>query len=502
MKKIFVLILSLLSIFVFTCLSVSAKGENAQNASPVALGEYFEIVYNEKSKAYYLTFTAKETAWYEIALDSPLPKETYTSTYNAEGKEIGFDYWEGYSSKCISAVELSANQSYTIKITCKTEDKVVVSGKINKHSHTYNVLNIEKADQYSNGYIEKECTVCEHFEVFPIEKINVSFSQNSFVYNGKAQTPAVTLSDNSGKAFTNGTDYSVTYPQASTNAGSAYSVLVEMKNEYYDVHEIFSYEITPKNISELNATLSATTVAYGKKPTAKISGLTQGKDFVCEILYDDVGKQKATLRGIGNYTGEKTVTFTVVPVAISGLKVEKATASSLKFSWEKDKSGETDYYQIYDVKSKKVIATIGSDNLSYTVKNLKAGTAYSFKIRGYSKEDGEKFYGSWKSITGITKTVSTAFKSLKSEKAKSFIAKWTAKAGVAGYQIQYSTAADFTGAKIVKVTGSSSASKTVSSLKSGKKYYVRIRTYKTLKVNGETKVAYSAWSKASSVKVK
>ena len=502
MKKLFVLILSLLSILVFSCLAASAKGESAQKADPVTLGQNFEITYNEKNNAYYLSFTAKESAWYEISLDSPNPKGTYTSTYDSTGKEIGFDYWEGYTSKCVSAVELTANQSYTIKITCKTEDKVIVSGKITKHSHNYNVLNIKKAGQNSDGYIEKECTICEHFEVFPIAKVSFTFSATSFVYNGKTQTPVVTVKDTTGKTFTNGTDYSVTYPAKSIDAGSSYSLIVEMKNDYYDTFAICDYEITPKNISKVTATLSAEKVVYGKKPTVKVSGLTQNKDYTCEISYDDVGKQTATIIGIGNYTGKKTLTYTVVPATVSGFKVAATAVTALKLSWKKDSSGETGYYQIYDVTTKKVIATLTSDKLSYTVKNLKAGTAYSFKVRAVSKVDGEKFYGSWVTVTGITKTAATAFKSLKSEKAKSFIAKWTAKSGVTGYQIQYSTAADFSNAKIVKVTGSSSAAKTVTGLQSGKKYYVRIRTYKTLKVSGETKVAYSAWSAASSVKVK
>ncbi|MCD8217115.1 MAG: hypothetical protein LUD01_03565 [Clostridiales bacterium] len=47
------------------------------------------------------------------------------------------------------------------------------------------------------------------------------------------------------------------------------------------------------------------------------------------------------------------------------------------------------------------------------------------------------------------------------------------------------------------VSGAFSTSKAVSSLTKGKKYYVRVRTYKT--VSG-TKY-YSAWSSAKSVKI-
>ena len=65
-----------------------------------------------------------------------------------------------------------------------------------------------------------------------------------------------------------------------------------------------------------------------------------------------------------------------------------------------------------------------------------------------------------------------------------------------GYQIQYSTNKNFKSQnKKIKITNNKITSKVVKSLKSKKKYYVRIRTYK--KVNG--KKYYSGWSKTKNV---
>lgn len=67
-----------------------------------------------------------------------------------------------------------------------------------------------------------------------------------------------------------------------------------------------------------------------------------------------------------------------------------------------------------------------------------------------------------------------------------------------GYQIQYSTSSKFKkGNKLLKIKGCSTVSKKISKLKSKKRYYVRIRTYR---VNGTTQ--YSSWSKSKSVVVK
>lgn len=82
---------------------------------------------------------------------------------------------------------------------------------------------------------------------------------------------------------------------------------------------------------------------------------------------------------------------------------------------------------------------------------------------------------------------------------KSVKVTWKKVKGIKGYQIQYSTNKKFKkGNKTITVKSAKSTSATIKKLKSKKKYYVRMRTYKV--VNG--KKVYSAWSKAKSVKVK
>ena len=71
-----------------------------------------------------------------------------------------------------------------------------------------------------------------------------------------------------------------------------------------------------------------------------------------------------------------------------------------------------------------------------------------------------------------------------------------------GYEIQYSTSSKFKEAKTVAVTKNKTISKTITKLTSKKKYYVRIRTYKSVKVSGKTTKIYSDWSKVKSVKIK
>ena len=105
------------------------------------------------------------------------------------------------------------------------------------------------------------------------------------------------------------------------------------------------------------------------------------------------------------------------------------------------------------------------------------------------------------STTKNTKTVKPKKTSIKklSKGKKKFTVTWAKVSGVKGYQIQYSTDKKFKkNNKSVTVTKQKTTKATVKKLKSKKKYYVRVRTYKT--VNG--KKIYSSWSKVKSVKTK
>lgn len=88
-------------------------------------------------------------------------------------------------------------------------------------------------------------------------------------------------------------------------------------------------------------------------------------------------------------------------------------------------------------------------------------------------------------------------------KKKAFAVKWKKQTKqVTGYELQYSTSKKFKGAKSVTIKKNKTTSSTVKKLKAKKKYFVRIRTYKTVKIDGKSKKLYSAWSKAKTVKTK
>ena len=152
---------------------------------------------------------------------------------------------------------------------------------------------------------------------------------------------------------------------------------------------------------------------------------------------------------------------------------------------------------------------------SVTVKNskgkaLKNGTDYTISYPKGMKNVGKYTvkvtlkgnYSGSKSMTYNINPKGTSVSKVTAAK-KGFKVTWKKQTTqTTGYQVQYSTSSKFKSAKTVTISKNKTTSKSVSKLSAKKKYYVRVRTYKTVKVNGKNVKLYSGWSKAKSVTTK
>ena len=122
---------------------------------------------------------------------------------------------------------------------------------------------------------------------------------------------------------------------------------------------------------------------------------------------------------------------------------------------------------------------------------------YSVKIRFKGNYSGTKMLTYNINPKGTSMSNVTAAK-------KGFKAKWKKQSTqTTGYQLQYSTSSKFKkGTKTVNISKNKTTSKSVGKLYAKKKYYVRVRTYKTVKFGGKNIKLYSGWSKAKAVKTK
>lgn len=116
------------------------------------------------------------------------------------------------------------------------------------------------------------------------------------------------------------------------------------------------------------------------------------------------------------------------------------------------------------------------------------------------------FKGEYKGTYTRTYNVVPQGTKLKSVKAgkKSFKATWKKqKMQTSGYQLAYSTSKKFAKkVKTVTVSKNGTVKKTVKKLSKKKTYYVKVRTYKTVKSGKKTIKLYSGWSAAKKVKTK
>ena len=141
------------------------------------------------------------------------------------------------------------------------------------------------------------------------------------------------------------------------------------------------------------------------------------------------------------------------------------------------------------------VLTEGTDyTVEWSDKSPKNVGSYTVTITGI---------GNYTGVTKATYKINPKGTSLKKAKRakKAITVKWKkqsakmAKSRITGYQIQLATDKKFAkNKKTVTVKGYKKTAKKVKKLKGGKKYYVRVRTYKIVK----GKKYYSTWSKAKS----
>ncbi len=112
----------------------------------------------------------------------------------------------------------------------------------------------------------------------------------------------------------------------------------------------------------------------------------------------------------------------------------------------------------------------------------------------------DKYKTVTKKVAIIVSPAGVGIRTLTSPKKGQMKITWKKNPYVTGYVLQYSTDSKFAKTKTKTVTISSAkvVSKSISKLKTGKKYYVRVRTYKK---QGNTSY-YGKWSSVKSIKIK
>ncbi|MGN0142777.1 MAG: fibronectin type III domain-containing protein, partial [Roseburia sp.] len=441
-------------------------------------------------------------------------QQTVAATGHTEVKDAGV------AATCTKAGKTEGSHCSVCGVVIKAQQTIAATG------HDYKEV-VTPAEIGKDGSIVKKCSKCgDKQTVSTIAAISsVELSKTTYVYNEKVQKPSVTVKDSKGKKLAANTDYTVSYPSGCKNPGK-YTVTIKFKGNYKGTKTL-TYTISPKAVSISKITAEKTGFKVTWKKGAEITGY--------QIQYSTDSKFK------DKTTASKTVSkSSTTSQTISKLKPQKKyyvrirTYKTIKVDGKEQKL-YSDWSAVKtvitaDSKGKlSAVKTVTLSKTSYTyngkeckpsvtVKDavgnvLEQDTDYTVSYSKGCKTPGKytvtvTFTGNYSSTKKKTLTYTINPKSVAistlTASSKGFKVTWKKGTEITGYEIQYSTSSKFTDktTKTVTVKDSKTTSKSISKLSAKKKYYVRIRTYKTVKVDGKSVKVYSSWSDTKNVTTK
>ena len=384
-----------------------------------------------------------------------LPKAASSkATFSEEGMDNSQSSEPAYTNAACTYFDLPPSETYNFYVVRKQDAEDVLDA--------HNLLYIWQASTDVRGILHILYNNNDVESLFTAESFIVGFQKRdistatitvpNLKYDGTKQfvTPQVTYQ---GETLVEGVDYELASGYSATGSGN--------------------YTVTVSGIGIYTGTLSA------------------DYQVVCNHSYQDNRTLvKAAIGRNGTMEQKCSVCGAVSVASIPAVKMAKLSVTEC----------------IYNGKTRKPAVTV-TDSKGKLLKN---NTDYAVSYASDGKNVGihtvtVTLKGRYSGIikkTFMVKPKGTGIAKL-TPKKKGFAAKWKKQGSqITGYELQYSTSSKFMGAKIVKNIKAKVTSKKVAKLKAKKKYYVRIRTYKTVKVNGKTQKLYSGWSKAKKVTTK
>lgn len=276
-------------------------------------------------------------------------------------------------------------------------------------------------------------------------------------------------------------------PDKVKNVAHISSENTSLKLSWNSVSGADAYVITAESINNIK---TFTKTVYGRTE-GEIDGLIDGNEYIVTVRalgYDSKGN--ALSGEPSDYISSKTTGNKV-----SGVKVSARAEKSITLSWYRIADCESYTVYQYDSASKdyKPVGKTDGNTDSLKISNLKQGVSYKFTVCA-NKENRQCEPSDAFSAVTVPKKVSN--KSAKSKKSRRINYSFK-KVSATGYQYQWSTHRNFKSNFLTKNTKSTKI--TIKTAQSRRRYYVRVRAYKT--EPGGKKI-YGKWSNVKSVKVK
>lgn len=410
-------------------------------------------------------------------------------------------------------------------------------------AHEY-LKNVVKPTFESEGYTQYTCTKCgdsyisDYTAKLTLSKVtnfkvkSLTSTKVTLQWNKNANASGYEIEQyksgkwvNVAKITGNATTSYTVKGLAAGTAGYKFRMRAVKDGAYSDYTSVLTVNTNPYGVGGFKCsskTSTSVTLKWNKGTTASGYQLQQYKDGKWVTIYTGTKATNTsyTVKGLkagtagyrfrirayktygntkqyGSWSSEVKVNTN--PYGVGGFKCSSKSSTSVTLKWNKGTTASG--YQLQQYKNGKwvtIYTGTKATDTSYTVKNLKAGTAgYRFRIRAYKTYGNTKQYGSWSSEVKVnTNPYGVSGFKCSSKTSTSVTLKWNKGTTASGYQLQ-----QYKGGKWVTVytgTKAASTSYTVKSLKSNTSYKFRIRAYKTY---GNTK-QYGSWSSTLTVKTK
>ncbi len=359
-------------------------------------------------------------------------KPSVTATFNGKTLEEGKDYTLAYTSNTKAGTATVTLTGWGNFEDTKTVEFSIAQAPISSASFaaiesqnytgkaltpgvtaTFNGVNLRLGTDYTLSYANNTDVGTATVTVsgkgnftgtkqttFAIAKANISAATVASIaaqtYTGSAIKPPVKVTFN-GEALEKGTDYTVSY-ENNVNAGAAKATITGKGN--FTGTKTLQFEIAKASVSKCTVSAIGNQAYNGKlvtpKPTVKLGSLklTLGTHYTLSYKNNTkAGTATVTIKGKGNLTGSRSVTFRIVAPSVS-YYVHRQTYG-WESAWSKkdgDPSGTTgESKRLEGIKIK-----LGS-------KPYSGGISYRTHIQTYGWESSWKSDGTMSGTTGESK---------------------------------------------------------------------------------------------------
>ena len=207
------------------------------------------------------------------------------------------------------------------------------------------------------------------------------------------------------------------------------------------------------------------------KTTAEVNGLNPSTEYKLRVLCFKDGTEVI-------YGVPAEITVCTLPSAVTGFKTKSKTSISVTLQWNKNTSATGYELQKWDGQKWVALTKLTSNaTTTYTIKNLKAATAYKYRIRAYKMNGSTALYSNYSAtVTAMTNPSVITGAKLTGRAADALRINWTKNASADGYIVEMYQGNKWL--RVGKITNNSTTTFRKAGLKASTVYKFRVRAYK------------------------